>query len=151
MSESQKPNSWSKAAAPQARPDAPTAGGRSQQVEWRLVPLSVTDGDVLFASALANPLLRLLTAFAKRKVFAFACGLLLIGASAYCLAVPAGSTLAGLPVEFCSIALAACAILLALLVTLGAWLRPLESVEDAVEVLSVPLIAFEKGGTADVR
>lgn len=151
MSESQKPNSWSRTAAPQARPDGHTAGDRAQPVEWRLVPLSVADGDILFEPALANPLLRLLTAFAKRKMFALACGLLLIGASAYCLGAPAGSTLAGLPVEFCSIALAATAMLLALLVTLGAWLRPLESVEDAVEVLSVPLIAFEKGGTPDVR
>jgi hypothetical protein len=59
--------------------------------------------------------------------------------------------LVGLPVEFCSIALAAAAMLLALLVTLGAWLRPLESVEDAIEVLSVPLVAFEKGGESDVH
>ncbi|MDA0206494.1 MAG: hypothetical protein O2795_14250 [Acidobacteria bacterium] len=56
-----------------------------------------------------------------------------------------------MPVEFCSIALAAVAILLALLVTLGAWLRPLESVEDALEVLGVPLITFEKRGAHDVR
>jgi len=151
VSESQKPNSWSRTAASPARQDGRTERDRGQQVEWRLVPLSVADGVVLFESALANPLLRLLTAFAKRRMFALACGLLLIGASAYCLAAQAGSTLAGLPVEFCSIALAAAAMLLALLVTLGAWLRPLESVEDAVEVLSVPLIAFEKGGTPDVR
>jgi hypothetical protein len=78
-------------------------------------------------------------------------GLLLVVASGYCLATPQGSTLAGLPVEVCSIALAGAAILLALLVTVGAWLRPLVSVEDAMEVLGVPLIAFEKGGTPDVR
>jgi hypothetical protein len=41
--------------------------------------------------------------------------------------------------------------LLALVVTLGAWLRPLESVEDAMDVLGVPLIAFEKEGAPDVR
>lgn len=151
MSESRKPNSWSRAAAPEARLESRREGDRSEQVDWRLSPLSVADGAVLFEPALANPLLRLLTAFAKRKMFALACGLLLVGASAYCLAAPAGSSLAGLPVELCSIALAATAILLALLVTLGAWLRPLESVEDAMEVLSVPLIAFEKGGAPDVR
>jgi hypothetical protein len=124
---------------------------RGQQVEWRLARLSVADGAVLFERALANPVLRVLTAFAKAKMFALAAGLLLIGASGYCLAAPAASRLAGVPVEICSIALAAAAILLALLVTLGAWLRPLEGVEDAMEVLSVPLIAFEKGGAPDVR
>ena len=85
-----------------------------------------------------------LTSFAKP-------GLLLIGGSVYCLAAPAGSTLAGLPAELWSIALAAAAIFLVLLVTLGAWLRPLESVEQAVEILGVPLVALEKGGTPDVR
>jgi hypothetical protein len=113
--------------------------------------LSVLDGAGLFEPALANPLLRVLTAFAKRKTFVLFCGLLLLGASAYCLAAPSGGTLVGLPVEFCSIALAAAAMLLALLVTLGAWLRPLESVEDAIEVLSVPLMTFEKGGESDVH
>ena len=151
MSDSPKPNSWSKPAAPYGGLDSRAEGNRSQQVEWRLVPLSVAAGDVLFEPALANPLLRVLTVFAKRKIFALACGLLLIAASSYCLAAPAGSTLVGLAVEFWSIGLAALAILLAVLVTLGAWLRPLESVEDAVEVLSVPLIAFEKGGMPDVR
>ena len=151
MSGSQKPNSWSRSTAPQTRLDSRVEGDRSQQVEWRLAPVSVAAGAVLFEPAFANPLLRVLTVFAKRKIFALAGGLLLIAASAYCLAAPSGSMLVGLPVEFCSIALAAVAILLALLVTLGAWLRPLESVEDALEVLSVPLIAFEKGGTPDVR
>ncbi len=151
MSESQKPNSWSRGAVPQARQESRTERDRGLQVEWRLTPLSAADGAVLFEAASANPLLRLLTAFAKRKMLALGAGLLLIGASAYCLTAPAGSRLAGVPVELCSIAFAAVAILLALLVTLGAWLRPLESVEDAVEILSVPLIAFEKGGTPDVR
>ena len=113
--------------------------------------MSVAAGAALFEPAFANPLLRVLTVFAKRKMFALACGLVLIAASAYCLAAPSGSTLAGLPVELCSVSLAAVAILLALLVTLGAWLRPLESVEDAVETLGVPLIAFEKRGTPNVR
>ena len=151
MSESQKPNSWSRAAVPQTKLDSRAEGNRSQQVEWRLTPLSDAAGAVLFEPAFANPLLRVLTVFAKRKMAALACGLPLIAASAYCLAAPSGSTLGGLPVELCSIALAAAAILLALLVTLGAWLRPLESVEDALEILGVPLIAFEKGGTPDVR
>jgi hypothetical protein len=151
VSESPKPNSWSRAAAPHAGLGSGTEEERSQQVEWQLVLLSAGDEGVLFERVFANPFLRVLTGFAKRKMFALASGLVLIAASAYCLAAPAGSTLAGLPVEFCSIALAAAAMLLALLVTLGAWMRPLESVEDAVEVLSVPLIAFEKGGTADVR
>jgi hypothetical protein len=113
--------------------------------------VSSADGSGLFEPALANPSVRVLSAFARQRMFALFCGLLLIAASAYCLAAPAGSTLAGLPAEYCSIALAGAAIVLALLVTLGAWLRPLESVEDAVEILGVPLIAFEKRGTPDVH
>lgn len=151
MSAPQKPNSWSKAATPYPRLDPHTAGDRIPQVEWSLAPLSVLDSAELFEPVSAKVLLRVLTVFAKRKTLALFCGLLLLGASAYCLRAPSGSMPAGLPVEYCSIALAAAAILLALLVTLGAWLRPLESVEDAIEVLGVPLMALEKGGSPDVR
>lgn len=151
MSDSRKPNSWSKAAASSAELDVPTERDRTPQVEWSLAPLSVLESADLFEPALANPLVRVLTAFAKRKTFALFCGLLLLGGSAYCLANPSIGMVVGWPVEYCSIALAAAAVLLALLVTLGAWLRPLESVEDAIEVLSVPLMAFEKGGESDVR
>jgi hypothetical protein len=151
VSDSQKPNSWSRGAAPHAKLDTRAEGDRTLQVDWSLAPLSGAAGAVLFEPALANPLRRFLTFLAKRRSFVLVCGLLLISASAYCLAAPSGSTLVGLPVEYCSIALAVAAILLALLVTLGAWLRPLESVQDAVEVLGVPLIAFEKEGTPDVR
>lgn len=151
MSESRKPNSWSKTAAPQARPESRVEGDRRPRVQWSLSPVTNGSGDLLFEPAFANPLVRILSIFAKRKMFVLACGLLLIGASVYCLAAPAGSTLAGLPAELWSIALAAAAMLFAVLVTLGAWLRPLESVEHAVEVLGVPLIALERGGKPDVR
>lgn len=150
MNEPRQPNSWSRM-APQGRPDSRMPGEVGRQPDWRLMPLPVGGGDGLFETAARNPVLRVLTAFAKRRVPALACGLLLIAGSVYCLAAPSGTGLAGLPVEFCSIGLAAAAMLLALLVTLGAWLRPLESVEDAMEVLGVPLVAFEKGGPPDVR
>ncbi|MDA0206493.1 MAG: hypothetical protein O3A53_10575 [Acidobacteria bacterium] len=42
--------------------------------------MSDAAGAVLFEPAFANPLLRVLTVFAKRKMFALACGLLLIAA-----------------------------------------------------------------------
>ena len=151
MSESQKPNSWSKAATHRSSPEGRAEANRDRPVDWRLAPLSVTDGAPLFECALSNPVLRILTLFAKRKMLALVVGLVLIGASAYCLEAPAGSVWAGVPVEICSIALASAAMLLALLVTLCAWLRPVESVEDAMEVLGVPLIGFEKGGSPDVR
>ena len=151
MSGSRKSNSWSRSAAPHARLESRAEGDRRPQVEWSLTSVPSAAGDLLFEPALANPLVRVLSMFAKHKMFVLACGLLLIGGSVYCLAAPAGSTLAGLPAELWSIALAAAAIFLVLLVTLGAWLRPLESVEQAVEVLGVPLIALEKGGTPDVR
>lgn len=149
MSEPQKPNSWSKAAPPRLDPHG--AGDRIPQVEWTLAPLSGSDGAKLFKPVFANPLLRALTAFAKGKTFALFFGMLLLGASAYCFTAAPGSMLGGYPLEYWSIGLAAVAVLLALLVTLGAWLRPLESVEDAIEILSVPLMSFEKGGGSDVR
>ncbi len=151
MNQPQKPNSWSRAAMPQATLDPHAADDRMHQVEWSLAPLSVLDSAALFEPVLANPLLRALTVFAKRKMVVLCFGLLLLGASGYCFTAPPGSTLAGLPLEYWSIGLAAVAILLTLAVTLGAWLRPLESVEDAIEVLSVPLMIFEKGGGPDVR
>jgi hypothetical protein len=79
VSQSQKTNSWSRAAAPQTRQDSRPERDRGQHVEWRLAPLTVADGDILFEPALANPLLRILTMFAKGKRFVLALGLLLIG------------------------------------------------------------------------
>jgi hypothetical protein len=119
--------------------------------EWRLGILSAIDGDDLFREARRNPVIRLLAFFANRKIPALSCGVLLIAAAVYCLMAPAGKSVGGMPAEHLTMALAASAIGIGVLVTLGAWLRPLESVDDAVNVMTVPLIVLEKGAHSDVH
>lgn len=144
-------NSWARTASP--RPDS--AGPRETpvipEVDWQLRQLTAVDGDDLFRDARGNVLIRILAFFAKRKMPALVCGVLLLAAAGRFLSAPAGSTVGGLPVDVVTTALAAVAILIALLVTLGAWLRPVESVDDAVAVMTVPLIALEKGAQVDVH
>ncbi len=82
---------------------------------------------------------------------ALVCGLLLLAAAGYFLMVPEGSTLAGISAASLTVMCAGAAVIVALLVMLGAWLRPVESVDDAVSVMTVPLIALEKGVASDVH
>jgi hypothetical protein len=144
-------NSWSRSEVPRTesvtRPDSPAA----PEVAWQLRTLSAVDSGDLFQNASGNALIRLLAFFAKRKMPALILGALLLCAAVYFLMVPTGTTLAGLPAAYLTMVLAACAVGLASLVTLGAWLRPVESVEDAVAIMTVPLIAMDKGVLSDVH
>lgn len=146
-----KENSWSRPAAPRSESTVRPRQFAELEQEWRLGILTATDGDDLFREAHGNPVIRLLAFFANRKIPALSCGVLLIAAAVYCLMAPAGKSVGGLPAEYLTMALATSAIGVGVLVTLGAWLRPLESVEDAVKVMTVPLIVMERGAHADVH
>ena len=151
MTPASKKNSWSRAAAPRSESMARPRQDAELEQEWRLGILSPTYGDDLFREARRNPVIRLLAFFANRKIPALSCGVLLIAVAVYCLMAPAGKSVGGMPAEYLTMALAASAIGIGVLVTLGAWLRPLESVDDAVNVMTVPLIVMEKGAPSDVH
>ncbi len=151
MTPASKENSWSRAAAPRSESTVRPRQDAEPEQEWRLSMLSVLDGDDLFRAARGNSAIRLLAFFANRKIPALSCGVLLIAAAVYCLMAPAGNSVGGWPAEYLTMVLAASAIGIGVLVTLGAWLRPLESVDDAVKVLTVPLIVMERGAHSDVH
>lgn len=151
MTPASKKNSWSRTATPRSESTVRPRQDAEPEQEWRLGILSGINGDDLFREAHGNPVIRLLAFFANHKIPALSCGVLLIAAAVYCLMALAGKSIGGLPAEYLTMGLAASAIGIGVLVTLGAWLRPLESVDDAVNVMTVPLIVMEKGAHSDVH
>lgn len=151
MTPNPQQNSWSRTVSPRPDSAGPRATPAAPAVEWQLKKLNALNGDDVFRGARGNVLIRILAFFAKRKMPALVCGVLLLAAAGTLLLFRASTTFGGLSAQALTVALAATAVLIALLVTLGAWLRPVESVDDAVAVMTVPLIALEKGAQVDVH
>lgn len=145
-----KVNSWSRAVTPFSQDLENPPMASNSDSSWRLRILTSADSEI-FDKARANPLLRLLAISGKHKAPLLIFGLVLLACAVYFFLAPAGNRVAGFPVQYVSIALAACSVAMAVLVTLGAWLRQLEDVEDAAAILQVPVMAVEKGAKPDVH